>query len=97
VGKRIIQVDPALLQSLLTHGSIFPGHAVQVEEGVPAGAQFLRSWYHAEEGREGCIVLLFEHPDWTDIYPFPILTVRLRSFTAPIFTVSELMERNHVG
>lgn len=67
MGRRIVRISPEIIQELVTQGhTIGEGCIVRTKEGVPEGATLLRCWIEQEWHPDGCIVMLFEHPSWSE-------------------------------
>lgn len=69
IHRVIVKMAPTLLQALITEGNkwIESEGIVSVKQGLPADAKFLRAWYEGGDGRNGTIVLLFEHPSFPEV------------------------------
>lgn len=62
MGRRIIKIDPVLLQSMFTAGG--ETLSAKTVTGLPVDARFIRAWYEGGAGHDGLLVLLFEHESW---------------------------------
>lgn len=79
MGRKVVKVDPAMIaQYCVTGYRIGDDNKITwVQEGVPADAEYLMSWY---DGRY--FVLLFEHPEWPQLKAnedYPVLAVYIRT------------------
>lgn len=67
MGKRIVQIDPELLQGFITQDNTIGDHYIfRTIRGVPVGAKIVRCWVRQEVEPHGVFVILFEHESWPE-------------------------------
>lgn len=87
MGRRIVQMSPGFLQSIITDGwTIEEDRTVRVTGGIPKTAKLIRWWVDQSLGRDGALRLLFEDSSWEgpingDV--IPILTPVFQSEIRP--------------
>lgn len=78
MGRRLLQVFPEVVVTLITQGNQWGGceEVIRVLEGVPEGTQLVGAWFDQGLGR---LCLLIEHESWpvtNEIELFPIVMRR---------------------
>ena len=86
MGRRLLQVAPEIVLTLITEGNQWGGCAevLTVTTGVPEGTQLVEGWFDHGVGR---LCLLLEHPSWPvtdELGLFPVIMSREQPVPVPL-------------